>query len=94
MKLAEARSDLPTYGSCSAKLKDTRPFPYTSVMIEVNKRVYMDESTLRLEYSALKWMRWSGTLRRIYEFSYTFLPQILGSLRGNVYLCNVEQFKT
>ena len=44
------------------------PFPYTSVMIEVNKRVYMDESTLRLEYSALKWMRWSGTLRRIYEF--------------------------
>jgi hypothetical protein len=40
------------------------PFPYTSVMIEVNKRVYI----LRLEYSALKWMRWSGTLRRIYEF--------------------------
>ena len=44
------------------------PFPYTSIMIEVNKRVYMNESTLRLEYSALKWMRWSGTLRRIYEF--------------------------
>ena len=44
------------------------PFPYTSVMIEVNKRVYMNESTHSLEYSALKWMRWSGTLRRIYEF--------------------------
>ena len=44
------------------------PFPYTSIMIEVNKRVYMNEKTLRLEYSALKWMRWSGTLRRIYEF--------------------------
>ena len=44
------------------------PFPYTSVMIEVNKRVYMNESTHCLEYSALKWMRWSGTLRRIYEF--------------------------
>ena len=44
------------------------PFPYTSIMIEVNKRVYMNESTLRLEYSALKWMRWAGTLRRIYEF--------------------------
>ena len=44
------------------------PFPYTSLMIEVNKRVYMNESTLCLEYSALKWMRWSGTLRRIYEF--------------------------
>lgn len=44
------------------------PFPYTSLMIEVNKRVYMNERTLRLEYSALKWMRWSGTLRKIYEF--------------------------
>ena len=44
------------------------PFPYTSVMIEVNKRVYMNESTLCLEYSALKWTRWAGTLRRIYEF--------------------------
>ncbi len=44
------------------------PFPYTSLMIEVNKHVYMNESTLCLEYSALKWMRWSGTLRKIYEF--------------------------
>ena len=44
------------------------PFPYTSLMIEVNKRVYMNESTLCLEYSALKWTRWAGTLRRIYEF--------------------------
>lgn len=44
------------------------PFPYTSLMIEVNKHVYMNERTLRLECSALKWMRWSGTLRKIYEF--------------------------
>jgi N-formylglutamate amidohydrolase len=44
------------------------PFPYTSIMIEVNKRVYMNEKTLCLEYSALKWTRWAGTLRRIYEF--------------------------
>jgi N-formylglutamate amidohydrolase len=54
----------PYSNSISPKM----PFPYTSVMIEVNKRVYMNESLLRLEYSPLKWMRWDGTLKRIYEF--------------------------
>ena len=52
----------------SNSISPQMPFPYTSVMIEVNKRVYMNESTLRLEYSALKWTRWAGTLERIYEF--------------------------
>ena len=28
----------------------------------------MNESLLRLEYSPLKWKRWAGTLKRIYEF--------------------------
>ena len=54
----------PFSNSISPKM----PFQYTSVMIEVNKRVYMNEKTLRLENSPLKWMRWSGTLKRIYEF--------------------------
>ena len=44
------------------------PFQYTSVMIDVNKKVYMNEKTLRLENSPLKWMRWDGTLKKIYEF--------------------------
>ena len=44
------------------------PFHYASVMIEVNKRVYMNETTLRLENSPLKWTRWAGTLERIYDF--------------------------
>ena len=44
------------------------PFPYTSVMIEVNKHVYMNERTLRLESEPRKWMRWAGTVERIYEF--------------------------
>ena len=43
-------------------------FPYTSVLIEVNKRVYMNENIFILEYSPLKWTRWAGTLKRIYEF--------------------------
>ena len=54
----------PYSNSISPKM----PFPYTSVMIEVNKRVYMNESLLRLEYSPLKWMRWDGTIKRIYNF--------------------------
>lgn len=54
----------PYSNSISPKM----PFPYTSVLIEVNKRVYMDEDILCLEYSSLKWTRWAGTLKRIYDF--------------------------
>ena len=54
----------PYSNSISPKM----PFPYTSVLIEVNKRVYMNEKTLKLEYEPRKWMRWAGTLERIYDF--------------------------
>lgn len=40
---------------------------YKSVMIEVNKKVYMIEGTRMLMYDARKWMRWSGTLGRVYS---------------------------
>lgn len=52
----------------SNSITPNMPFQYTSVMFDVNKKVYMDERTLRLENSPLKWMRWSGTLKKIYEF--------------------------
>ena len=54
----------PYSNSISPKMS----FPYTSVMIEVNKRVYMDEETLRLESEPRKWMRWAGTMKKIYNF--------------------------
>jgi hypothetical protein len=28
----------------------------------------MNEKTLKLEYEPRKWMRWAGTLKKIYEF--------------------------
>lgn len=40
---------------------------YKSVKIEVNKRVYMNEETLKLNPNIRQWMRWSGTLNRIYN---------------------------
>lgn len=42
------------------------PFEYKSVMIEVNKRVYMDESSVTLNTNPRQWMRWYGCLDRIY----------------------------
>lgn len=42
-------------------------FDYKSVMIEVNKRVYMNENTLTLNPNVRQWMRWSGTLNSIYN---------------------------
>ena len=52
----------------SNSISPEMPFPYTSVMIGVNKRVYMNEHILRLENSPLKWTRWAGTLKRIYNY--------------------------
>ena len=52
----------------SNSITPKKSFPYTSVMIEVNKRVYMNEKTLRLEYNPRQWMRWAGTLIKIYKF--------------------------
>ena len=42
-------------------------FPYKSFMIEVNKRVYMDEDLLVLERNPRQWMRWYGCLKKIYK---------------------------
>lgn len=36
-------------------------------MIEVNKRIYMDNNTLLLNKNARQWMRWYGCLERIYR---------------------------
>lgn len=43
-------------------------FKYKSVMIEVNKRVYMNEKTMKLERDTKKWIRWDGTLKEIHKF--------------------------
>lgn len=42
-------------------------FKYSSVMIEVNKRVYMDEKTLKLNTNPRQWMRWFKTINGIYS---------------------------
>lgn len=52
----------------SNSITPKKHFHYTSILIEVNKRVYMNEKTLKLEYEPRKWMRWAGTLKRIYDF--------------------------
>lgn len=41
-------------------------FEYKSVMIEVNKRVYMCEKTLTLNPNIRQWMRWHGAIKEIY----------------------------
>lgn len=42
-------------------------FTFTSLMIEVNKKVYMNERTLTLERNQRQWMRWFGCLNRVYD---------------------------
>ena len=41
-------------------------FEYKSVMIEVNKRVYMNEKTLSLNPNIRQWMRWNSAIKEIY----------------------------
>ena len=36
-------------------------------MIEVNKKIYMDERLLLLNNNPRQWMRWAGCLDKIYE---------------------------
>jgi N-formylglutamate amidohydrolase len=40
---------------------------YKSVMIEVNKRIYMNENTLQLSSNPRQWIRWFNTIDRIYK---------------------------
>ena len=46
---------------------DLKGKKYKSVMIEVNKKVYMDKRTYRLHEEPKQWMRWFGCLDRIYN---------------------------
>ncbi len=51
----------------SNSITPAAPFRYTSLMIEVNKRVYMNEATLQLEQSHGKWQCWNDTVGLVYE---------------------------
>lgn len=42
-------------------------FDYSSIMIEVNKRLYLDERTLMLNTEPKFWMRWYGCLTEVYN---------------------------
>ena len=42
-------------------------FEYSSFLIGVNKRIYMNENLLILEKNQIKWIRWKGCLRKIYQ---------------------------
>lgn len=52
----------------SNSLAPNMPFNYKSIMIEVNKRIYMNETTLQLNKETLKWIRWDGTLKEIHQY--------------------------
>ena len=52
------------YANTLTPVKDKE---YKSVMIEVNKRIYMDVGTLLLNSNPRRWMRWYGCLGRIYR---------------------------
>jgi len=56
----------------SNSITPEKNFSYCSVMIEVNKRIYMNENLMVLEKNARQWMRWSGTLEKIYDFIQNF----------------------
>ena len=56
----------------SNSIAPEKNFSYCSVMIEVNKRIYMNENLMVLEKNARQWMRWSGTLGKIYDFIQNF----------------------
>lgn len=43
------------------------PASYASIMIEVNKKTYMNEKLLMLKRNRRQWMRWFGCIKEIYE---------------------------
>ncbi|MCM1140994.1 MAG: N-formylglutamate amidohydrolase [Muribaculum sp.] len=51
----------------SNSITPTTEARYVSLMIEVNKRVYMNEKLLLLNRNHRQWMRWYGCLKRVYE---------------------------
>ena len=46
---------------------ETEKQNYKSVMIEVNKRIYMNTNTMQLNNNPRQWMRWFGCMERIYD---------------------------
>ncbi len=50
----------------SNSLTPTSTHKYKSLMLEVNKKVYMNEPTLTLNPNPRQWMRWSACLTRLY----------------------------
>lgn len=52
---------------CANSIAPTTLKQYKSVMIEVNKRVYMNENLNTLNVNARQWMRWYGCLEKIYS---------------------------
>lgn len=40
---------------------------YSSIMIEVNKKVYMNETFLTLNRNSRQWMRWYGCINEVYK---------------------------
>ena len=50
----------------SNSITPTTGFTYKSLMIEVNKRVYMEKSGM-LNPNSRQWMRWYGCMHRIYN---------------------------
>ena len=42
-------------------------YEYKSLMIEINKKVYMNEKSLSLEINQRQWMKWFGCLNKVYD---------------------------
>lgn len=41
-------------------------FPYSSLKIAVNKKLYMDEKLMTLDWNQRQWMRWYGCINEVY----------------------------
>lgn len=52
---------------CSKPIMIPTNFKYSAIRIEVNKRIYMNESLLTMNYNPRQWMRWYGCLKGIYK---------------------------
>lgn len=51
----------------SNSLTPKTDFPYTSVMIEVNKKVYMNEERMSLKRDTGQWTRWCDCIGEVYN---------------------------
>ncbi len=55
----------------TVSILDCEKFAFTtsckSMLIKVNRRIYMDQNLLLLDRNSRQWMRWFGCLNRIYD---------------------------